>query len=370
MDFSIAGVQSFLRQVSDSLTQKGGESVVGIDIGTSTIKLVQLKKKGGAAILETYGEIALGPYGGVEVGQASNLPVEKIGEALTDLMREATVTAHTGGIAVPLSASLISVITLPTRNRGDLATMVPIEARKYIPVPVSEVALDWFVIPEEEIQFLGTPKENRPANVTDVLLVAIHNATLVRLEAIAKAASFTPQFFEIEPFALARASYEHGLAPTMMIDLGASSTRVYIIEFGIISISHTINRGGQDITLALSRSKGLTYAEAESLKRKHGVVEEETGRTALEFIFSEARHILLSYQRKAGKAVSRVVLVGGGAQMKGLMSIATSHFDAPVTLGTPFERVGAPAFIDAVLIESGPLFASAVGLALRALEGK
>ncbi len=368
MAFSFGGLPDFLTTLGGSLGKAESESVVGIDIGTSTIKLVQLKQQHGAAVLETYGEIALGPYSGAEVGQAVSPPAEKISEALTDLMREANVTAKTGGVAIPLSASLISVITLPTKNKEDLATMVPIEARKYIPVPVSEVALDWFVIPEEEVQFLGTPDINRPQNATDVLMVAIHKATLARQELIAKNANIVPKFFEIEPFSFARASYEHGTAPTMMIDMGASSTRVYIIEFGIIAVSHTVNRGGQDITLALSKSKNIPYNEAEALKRSTGVVGEETGQNALEFVFSEARRILQTYQRKSGKAVSRVILVGGGAQMKGLTEITRNYFDAPVSLGAPFDRVGAPAFIAQVLTGAGPSFASAVGLALRALD--
>lgn len=370
MQFSLSGVGGFFNRLSGSLAAKESESVIGVDIGTSTIKLVQLKQKGGGAVLETYGEIALGPYGGAEVGQAVSPPAEKIAEALTDLMREANVTARTGGVSVPLSASLISVITLPTKNREDLATMVPIEARKYIPVPVSEVALDWFVIPEEEVQFLGTPAANRGANATDVLLVAIHRQTLNRLESIAKSAALVPKFFEIEPFSFARASYEHGTAPTMLIDLGASSTRIYIIEFGVIAVSHTVNRGAQDITLALSKSQGLTFAEAETKKRAEGIGNEETGKAALEYMFSEARRLLLTYQRKAGKAVSRVVLVGGGAQLKGLMDIARGYFDAPISCGAPFERIAAPAFIANVLTGAGPSFSSAVGLALRALEHK
>lgn len=370
MDFSLAGIGEALSKLTSTITPRDSASVIGIDIGTATIKLVQLKEKKGSAVLETYGEIALGPYGGAEVGQSVNPSAEKIGEALIDLMREANVTSHTGGIAVPLSSSLISVITLPTKNREDLASMVPIEARKYIPVPVSEVALDWFVIPEEETQFLGMGNEGRPANATDVLLVAIHKQALSKAETVAKTAAVTPQFFELEPFSLARASYEHGTAPTMMIDFGASSTRVYIIEFGIIAVSHTIGRGGQDITLALSKSKSIPFPEAEALKRDKGIATEDAGKAALDYVFSEARRILLTYQRKAGKAVSRVIFVGGGAQMKGLTEVAGGYFDAPIQLANPFERVLAPAFISNVLTGAGPSFSSAVGLALRALENK
>lgn len=368
MAFSIKDVGQYLSKLGSVLGEKDGESAVGVDIGTSSIKIVQLRERHGSAILETYGEIALGPYASAQVGQATSPPAEKIQEALTDLIREANVTAKVGGASVPLASSLITVLTLPTKNQEDLKTMVPIEARKYIPVPVSEVALDWFVIPEEEIKFLGQQKEARPANVTDILMVAIHRQTLTRLETITKGAGITPKFFEIEPFSFSRASYEHGTAPTMMIDLGASSTRVYIIEFGVVSISHTINRGGQDITLALAKSKSIPFNEAEALKRTQGIADEDSGRAALDFVFSEARRILLTYQRKAGKAVSKVVLVGGGAQMKDISNVTRQYFDAPVLLGTPFERVQAPAFITDVLSSAGPAFASAVGLALRALE--
>lgn len=341
---------------------------MGIDIGSASIKVVQLKAQRGVPILETYGEIALGPYAGAQVGQATAPPLEKIAGALTDLMREANVTAAIGSIAVPLASSLITVITLPTKDEADLKTMVPIEARKYIPVPVSEVALDWFVIPEEEIQFLGTQRDDNGGRTTTILLVAIHKQTLTRLQTIAETAKITPQFFEIEPFSLSRASFEHGTAPTMMIDFGASSTRVYVIEFGVVSISHTVNRGGQDITLALAKSKSIPFAEAEALKRSLAVAEEEVGKNALEFIFSEARRILLTYQRKAGKAVSKVVLVGGGAEMPGLPAVARQYFDASIVLGDPFSRVQSPAFIGDVLKQAGPSFASAIGLALRGLE--
>ncbi|MBU6310629.1 type IV pilus assembly protein PilM [Patescibacteria group bacterium] len=366
MRFSFGELRGYLSRIGTLLGAPEGGSVVGIDIGTSSIKIVQLRESHGSAVLETYGEIALGPYAAAKVGQATAPPAEKIGEALTDLIREANVTAKVGGVSVPLASSLITLLTLPTKDTSELSTMVPIEARKYIPVPVSEVALDWFAIPEEEVKFLGTPSLGS-TTATDILLVAIHRQTLTRLESIAKAAGITPSFFEIEPFSFSRASYEHGTAPTMLIDLGASATRVYVVEFGVIGVSHTINRGGQDITLALSKSKSIPFEEAEALKRAQGVTEEESGRAALEFIFSEARRILMTYQRKAGKAVSKVVLVGGGAQMKDITALTRTYFDAPVSVGAPFSRVQAPAFITDVLTSAGPSFASAVGLALRAL---
>lgn len=368
MVFSLRAVSQAAGQFLSSFQKKDGESVIGVDIGTSSIKIVQLAEKKGTAVLETYGEIALGPYADGEVGQSVNPPAEKVIEALVDVMREANVTSKAGGFSVPLSASLISLITLPTKDTAELAAMIPIEARKYIPVPVGEVTLDWFVIPEEEAEFLSAAGRTKKKNATDVLLVAIHNAVLNRLESITSGASLSTRFYEIEPFSMSRSAYEHDTAPTMLIDLGASGTRVYVIEFGIVDVSHTVGRGGQDISLSMSRSQNLSFAEAETLKRTRGVLESESGRTSLEYMFSEARRIFLTYQRKEGKAISKVVLVGGGAALKGITDIASTYFDAPVVLGSSFDRVMAPAFISDVLSSAGPSFANAVGLALRALK--
>jgi type IV pilus assembly protein PilM len=368
MALPFGGIAQLFSKISSSLGKKEGESVIGVDIGTSSIKVVQLTERKGAAILETYGEIALGPYAELEVGQSVSVPASTLAHALNDLMREANVSARVGGVAVPLSASLISVISLPTKSREDLATMIPIEARKYIPIPITEVSLDWFVIPEEEASFLSSAGKERNPNITDVLLVAIRNDALLKFQSVAKESTVMPRFYEIEPFSISRAAYEHDTTPTMVIDFGASSTRVYVIEFGIVDISHTVSRGGQDLTLALAKSSGRTFREAEITKREQGLTESEAGGNAIEYIFSEARRIFLTYQRKEGKAISKVVLVGGGASLKGIAETATRFFDAPVTTGTPFDRVSAPAFIADALAKAGPSFSSAVGLALRALK--
>src|SRR6185503_18264635 len=96
------------------------------------------------------GEIALGPYGKQPIGKPVKLPPEVIGGAIKDLMKQANVTAKEGGISIPFSSSLVTILELPKVDQSTLKQVVPIEARKYIPVPISEVAIDWFVIPKEE----------------------------------------------------------------------------------------------------------------------------------------------------------------------------------------------------------------------------
>ena len=119
--------------------------VLGIDIGTSAIKIVELKKSKGKAVLSTYGSLALGPYSGLEVGRSTNLSANKTVEALTDILQEAKTQSRRGGMAIPFSSSLMSLVELPNLDQKQLESMIPIESRKYIPVPVSEVTLDWSI---------------------------------------------------------------------------------------------------------------------------------------------------------------------------------------------------------------------------------
>ena len=109
-----------------SLFTQSSKSVLGVDIGTSAIKVVQLRREHGRVILETYGAIALGPYAGVEIGRATSLPAEKIAEALKDVIREANVTTVDAAVSIPYSSSLVSIIKLPVAVEKQLAQVVPI----------------------------------------------------------------------------------------------------------------------------------------------------------------------------------------------------------------------------------------------------
>ena len=135
---------SFKKIISEWLTNlsnafksnKLSNDALGIDIGSSSIKIVQLKKKSGKAVLETYGVLSLGPYGNTEVGTVTNLKTEDIARALIDVMKESNVTTKSAVIAIPSLSSLIFTLSLPSEiDESQLSKIIPIEARKYIPVP-------------------------------------------------------------------------------------------------------------------------------------------------------------------------------------------------------------------------------------------
>jgi len=371
-------VFAFISNFFKNLFNKEEPVALGIDVGSSAIKIVQIRKKNGQAVLETYGELALGPYAGVGIGQAAVLSPDKIATALIDLMKEkeVNITTKKCGISIPFASSFMMVIEMPEVSPKQLSSMVPLEARKYIPVPISEVALDWSIVPKSEVKVddpedVSTKSESTLSKI-DVLIVAIHNETIARYQEIVTKAGLDAGFFEIEIFSTMRAVLDDALRPVMILDMGATTTKLYVVERGIIRSSHTINRGSQDITSSLSKSLGLTQQQAEVMKRQVGATGNDKNLTdiivgVLDYIFLETNNALLSFEKKYNRTISKVIFVGGGSALKGLAELAKNNFKTDVVSADPFSKVSAPAFLENILKETGPEFAVAIGLALRKL---
>jgi type IV pilus assembly protein PilM len=351
--------------------------VLGIDIGSSSIKVVQLKKQNGKAVLETYGEIALGPYGGTDLGRATVLPTDKLSEAIKDLLKESNTTTLNSGLSISIGSSFIVFIKMPSFEEKNFAEMIPIEARKYIPVPISEVSLDWWALPKDEksiSEFQNGVKVEDDKN-TEILLVVINNDALARNKEIQRLAGLATTFSEVEIFSCMRAVLEPSNSPQVIMDFGAGSTKVFIVERGILRASHVINRGSQDITLAISKSVGIPFDEAEKMKQKQGIVSDTEGSNisevsliTVDYILSETGRFIMNYYKKSNKKISKIVLTGGGSLLKGLRERAQNSFETPVEVADPFSKVEYPAFLDEVLKSAGPEFAVSIGIAIRKLQ--
>ncbi len=366
---------------SASSIMGGGSSdaALGIDIGTSAIKVVEIKKKGGKAMLETYGAISLGPYAEMDMGRVTNLTEEKIAEALKEVLKQSSTMTKNAVVSIPVQSSLIFSIVLPNRmNEGETDQVVRTEARKYIPVPMDEVSLDYFVLPEKEPSF---EEANNPEHKTEggrhteVLSVAIQNEAINRMRTITTKAEIESSEMEVEVFSSIRANFEHELSPVLLVDFGASRTKLSLIEFGMLKSYHTVNRGGAEITNSISQSLSIPFAKAEELKKEFGLYENPVEKdmthiisTHIDYIFSEINSVLLNYEKKYGRTVSKIIFTGGGSLMKGLKEVATNNFRAEITMGHPFNKIGAPEFLKKVLDTTGPEFAVALGLALRKLQ--
>ncbi|MEJ0001960.1 MAG: type IV pilus assembly protein PilM [bacterium] len=353
---------------------------VGIDIGSSSIKIVEIKKKGPKAVLTTYGSIALGPYAKTDVGRVTNLPIEQIVAALKEVMKQSGTTTSQSALSIPVQSSLIFTVELPVEiKEADIAAVIPTEARKHIPVAISEVSLDYFLLPKKEKSFEEANDPDMPAGPrdkkTEVLVVAIQNNAIAMYRSLVSQCALAVSFFEIEIFSSLRANFEHELALVLLMDFGASRTKLTLVEFGMVKSYHTVNRGGADISDAISKSLSVPFARAEELKKEYGLTGAppdaeiaETIKTHVNYIFSETNNVLLGHEKKYNQTISKVILTGGGALMKGLKEMAAANFRADVEVGHPFSKVGAPGFLEKVFEATGPEFAVALGVALRKLQ--
>lgn len=371
---------TFLKFITNAFANEHKNNIVGIDVGSSSIKVVEIEKAGDRAVLRNYGEIYLGPLVGFETGKSAVLSPERLSEALNEILKATGITTKHASFAIPFSASLLTVAEFPDVGGKNIESMIPLEARKYIPVPIDEVTIDWWVLPKRKNESTAEPskQEGVVLGKVEVILAAINNEVIKTYEIIKKNAQLSEEasHFEIEIFSTLRAVAGNDLAPIIVIDIGASGTKLAFVDDGIVRGSHVISSGGQDITESLSKSLSIPFQEAEDLKCRIGLLGDYEGRdiksASSAYLFkmtNETKKIIENYERKYDTRIKKIILVGGGARLKGLVKEVEQNFQGiNVTVGDSFSRVKAPAFLEPVLKELSPNFAVAVGVAFKALE--
>lgn len=348
--------------------------VVGIDIGSSSIKVVELEDKKGVLTLNTYGELQLGPYAGKHIGE-SVLPTPKQEqEAVVDVLRESSVEAKRAVYAMPLSSSFVTNVHIEAEPNADISSMVRIEARKVIPVSLSEITLDWAEVEPAESQADKTKITTGEKVDRSVLIAAIQNAALERFKVLMQFVTLPQPPTEIECFSAIRALHSNANADEAVIDIGAVSSKLYIAKGGLLMRMHRIRAGGAIATNRIASVLNVSFEEAELLKQ-------QANRNATNFAdikrahdssyertFREFAQVLREYEAKTGISINTVHLSGGGALFPGTDSFVSGIIGRPVVKAHPFAKVSYPAFMQDTIKEIGPTFSVALGAALRSFE--
>jgi len=352
----------FFSSILDSATPKDTSSALGVDIGTSAIKVVELEERNGVVTLVTYGEIQLGPYAGKPLGAAVHLSPKQEQEALVDVIRESAVKSRNGVFAMPLSASFISTTVLEAEPDVDLSALVRVEARKLIPASLSEVTLDW-----AELEAASDDQSGR-----SVLIAAIQNTAIERFNVLMQFAGFDGAPTEIECFSTNRTISKKKHAVVM--DFGATSTKMYMAHNGVLTRMHRVNVGGAQVTQAIAETLHVDFAAAELIKQQATAHSEHytTVKQAYETTYSrslrEFRQVIDHYQTKFDTEFPYVLICGGASLFPGLANQLLDRLDIQVELLDPFKNVAYPAFMEDVMLQIGPSFVPALGAALRNFE--
>lgn len=342
--------------------------IVGIDIGVSSTKVVQLKYDLGKVILETYGELQNETYlhdGSGSGGGFLRYLDSQLAGLLKDVLRESKVTSKEAVVAIPATSSFVAAIPFPKMSKQEIASAIPFEARKYIPVSLSEVALDWDVL---------EPEEEAPDKI-EVLLVAVPKEMVEKIKRVAELAGVQLKGMEVETFSMTRSLVGKDQSPTAIINLGSQYTTIAMVDRGRLRISHNLSKGSQELNRALERGLGLSPEQAESIKRETGISERAEHKDIatvltplIDVMFSEIERMILLQNRRAARQIQKIILTGGGSSLKGLVNYVSSKFGLEVTRINPFNRIIAPPFLQPALQEIGPSFAVAVGLAMYQVD--
>jgi type IV pilus assembly protein PilM len=341
------------------------QRVLGIDIGAFAIKIVELSKEGEKVKLENYGFLESKflyekPFRIFEENVLT-LSTSDIAFAITSILKEAKITTKIANFSLPDFSSFFTTFSLPPMGKDEIASAVNFEARQHVPLPISELALDWISIGPNELQ--GRQKEIK------ILLVAIPKRVVEQYQQIANLANLQLKNLEAEVFSLTRSLIPNKEGTFCLVDIGAESTTCSIIEKGALSISHSFNTSGNDLTKELANQLNLDLGKAEQLKLKYGLSLEGKAiakvlQSVLDSIIIETERIIKHFHQKEGKIVEKIILTGGTANLKGVQEYFKEKLKKEVEIGNPFSKIIYPQLLDKKLKELGPALAIALGVGL------
>ncbi len=356
---------SSLANLFSSAIKKRETRVVGIDIGSSSIKVVELEERRGVLTLMTYGELQLGPYVGDPLGQSVVLEAQQEQAALVDVIRESAVKAKSAVFAMPLSASFVTNAVITARKDADIEPMVRLEARKVIPASLSELTLDYAEIDQTSSGSGEVPRS--------VLIAAIKNDALKRFKILMQFAGLKEPLNEIECFSTIRALFNDTEPHLAIIDIGAVSSKLYLAKNGQLMRMHRIRAGGALATKRIAQVLELSFDDAELAKREVQSHPKATdikraNQASFDRAFIEFTQVIQEYERTAGVTIPHVYISGGGALFGGVAQQLSTALSREVIHANPFAKVAYPAFMEDALKEFGPSFTVALGAALRLYE--
>lgn len=360
---------------------------LGIDFGAGGIKVVQLRESSGRGSLFTYGFSEFTPE---DTGLDYLENPERAGTLLKQICAKARVTTTSACAALPIPAVFSAVLSLAPMPKKDLPQAVQWEAKKLIPLPIEEVALDFKELapPPQEKQeksaqaVAGSDEEKgkkAAPKTMEVLLTAASKAIIEKYVKIAKVAGLTLASLETEAFALIRSLQGSDPSPVTIVDMGAVRSNILIVDRGIPMFTRSVEIGGKKCTEAIAASLGVSLMQAEAMKRDIGgggfpgiapgalppIFAE-----VLEPLINELKYSFSIYKNRNGAATQlpdRIILTGGGAGLPGLTEFLAQEFKMRTFLGNPWERVDFQPDLQPLLHSFGSKFSVAIGLALRSL---
>lgn len=358
--------------------------MLGIDIGLSAIKLVELSRSGQRYRVEATAIEPL-PKGAVEDRNPADL--DEVSTALKRAIKVSGTRLRQAAVAVPTSSVIIRTIPMPLEfGEEEIEANIQLDASQYIPFPLEEIYLDFQIVAGSAKAGVGTQ---------EVMLVASRQENVELRRDVLQDAGLKPVIVDVEAYALENTfqlvtqqlmkpveDVEEGAARTAkltgLVDIGQQITTVYVLRGGQMVFTREQTFGAEQLTTAVAEAYGLPPERAEISKRAGDLPEDYTTTLlepfqrslaeqiaqALQFFFSSDQ-----YHMAHQNTLDRLVLMGGGAMTPGVDKVIGDRLEIPTIVGSPFVAMGNASRVNRYqLLRDAPLYAVACGLALRSFD--
>jgi len=350
------------------LGKRKGAPVLGLDVSSTTVKLLELSHTGGKYRVESYAVSSL-PQDAVIEKNVND--VDGVANAVRTVAAQSRTKVKNVAAAVAGSSVITKMIDMPEGlSDDDMETQLTLEADQYIPYPLEEVAIDF------EVQ---GPSPEREGQV-EVLLAACRRETIdARVEAI-ESAELTPKIMDVEAYAMERAFFllQHQLelkedSTVAVVDIGATMTTLSVLTNGQTIYTREQLFGGKQLTDEIMRRYGLPLEEAGLAKKQGGLPDDYEPEVLEPFkdavVQQVARSLQFFFSSSQYNDVDQIVLAGGVASMDGLDQLVQNKLGTPTAVANPFSNMSVSSSVNAIALSSdAPAMMIACGLALRSFD--
>jgi len=335
--------------------------MIGLDIGSKTIKLVELEKEGSTFSLSASGVVGFSGNGVEKIVDDKEL--SSFAQIIKKLHAETGASSHDVVLSIPEQVAFTRTVTFPLLTDAEIASAVKWEIEQYIPIPAAEAISQHIILERNET--------STPPSVL-VLLVAAPRVLVEKYTRLVQMSGLNPVAVETELIALTRS-----LAPsdktTLLIDLGANSTDIAIAKNGMLCFSRSIPLAGEAFTRAVSQGLGVNPTQAEEYKKTYGLTSTQLeGKVkgaldpVLRLVVDEVKKAINFYQsEQKGEAPTAVQVSGGTSGMPQIIAKLTELLGIEVSIANPFTKVKLDPETAKKIAPFAPLYSVACGLAMR-----
>jgi type IV pilus assembly protein PilM len=344
-------------------------SILGLDISSTSVKLLELSKSGAKYKVES---LAIEPLPDNAVSEKNIQDAEAVGETILKAVKKSGTKLKNAAVAVAGSAVITKIITMPAHldDKG-LETQIEMEADQYIPYPLEDINLDFEVI---------GPTESNPETV-DVLLAASQSENIEMRSVALEIGGLKPKVVDVEAYTIEHSSFflteqiEGGSEDKILaiVDIGATMTCLNVIENGQLIYTREQSFGGKQLTEEIMRRYGLAYEEAGRLKKTGGLPDNYIPEVLEPFKETIAQQVsrFLQFFYTAGQHgnVDMIALAGGCAAIPGIGELIETQLEARTIIANPFVNMSLSSSVNQqVLSNDAPSLMIACGLAMRSFD--